>query len=49
MHSKLTTMILVAAVAGVLAGYVAHELAPDAPAAARSPATSRSSPTSSCA
>ena len=34
MRSKLTTMILVAAVAGVLAGYAANELAPDAPAAA---------------
>ncbi len=34
MRSKLTIMILVAAVAGVLAGYVAHEAAPDAAAAA---------------
>ncbi len=30
MHAKLTTWILVAAVGGVLAGYIAHELAPDA-------------------
>jgi Na+/H+-dicarboxylate symporter len=30
MHTKLTTWIVVAAVAGVLAGYVAHEAAPDA-------------------
>ncbi len=34
MRSKLTVMILVAAVAGVLAGYAANELAPDAAAAA---------------
>jgi Na+/H+-dicarboxylate symporter len=34
MHSKLTTWILVAAIAGVLAGYAANELAPDAPTAA---------------
>jgi Na+/H+-dicarboxylate symporter len=34
MRSKLTIMILVAAVAGVLAGHVAHEMAPDAAAAA---------------
>jgi Na+/H+-dicarboxylate symporter len=34
MRSKLTIMILVAAVAGVLAGYAAHELAPDPAAAA---------------
>ena len=32
MRSKLTILILAAAVAGVLAGYVAHELAPDAAA-----------------
>jgi Na+/H+-dicarboxylate symporter len=30
MHSKLTFLILAAAVAGVLGGYVAHEAAPDA-------------------
>jgi Na+/H+-dicarboxylate symporter len=34
MRSKLTIMILLAAVAGVLAGYLAHEAAPDAAAAA---------------
>lgn len=34
MRSKLTIMILVAAVAGVLAGHVAHEAAPDAATAA---------------
>jgi len=34
MRSKLTILILVAAVAGVLAGHFAHELAPDAAAAA---------------
>jgi Na+/H+-dicarboxylate symporter len=34
MQSKLTIMILVAAAAGVLAGYVAHEMAPDSAAAA---------------
>ena len=34
MRSKLTILIVVAAVAGVLAGYVAHELAPDAASAA---------------
>jgi len=34
MRSKLTILILVAAVAGVLAGYVAHEAAPDAATAA---------------
>jgi len=34
MRSKLTILILVAAVAGVLAGYVAHALAPDARSAA---------------
>lgn len=34
MRSKLTIMILVAAVAGVLAGYAAHELAPDPATAA---------------
>jgi Na+/H+-dicarboxylate symporter len=33
MHKKLTTWIVVAAVAGVLAGYVAHEMADDADAA----------------
>src|SRR6476620_8234537 len=35
MRSKLTILILAAAVAGVFAGYFAHELAPDAAAAAR--------------
>ena len=30
MRSKLTVMILAAAVAGVLAGYAAHALQPDA-------------------
>ena len=30
MKSKLTILILAAAVAGVLAGYIAHEAAPDA-------------------
>ena len=34
MRSRLTLLILAAAVAGVLAGYVAHELAPDAAASA---------------
>ena len=34
MRSRLTILILVAAVAGVLAGHFAHELAPDAAAAA---------------
>ena len=34
MRSKLTILILAAAVAGVLAGYVAHEMAPDAKATA---------------
>ena len=34
MRSRLTILILVAAVAGVLAGYVAHEMAPDARSAA---------------
>ena len=34
MRSKLTMFILVAAVAGVLAGWIAHELAPDAAATA---------------
>ena len=34
MQSKLTVMILAAAVAGVLAGYVAHEASPDAATAA---------------
>ncbi|HSD55383.1 MAG TPA: dicarboxylate/amino acid:cation symporter [Burkholderiales bacterium] len=34
MQSKLTVMILVAAVAGVLAGYAAHEASPDAATAA---------------
>src|SRR5512137_1623205 len=34
MRSKLTILILVAAVAGVLAGHFAHQLAPDAAAAA---------------
>jgi Na+/H+-dicarboxylate symporter len=34
MRSKLTILILAAAVAGVLAGHFAHELAPDAAAAA---------------
>ena len=34
MRSKLTILILVAAVAGVLAGYAANEMAPDAATAA---------------
>jgi Na+/H+-dicarboxylate symporter len=34
MRSELTIMILVAAVAGVLAGHAAHEMAPDAAATA---------------
>ena len=34
MHAKLTKLILLAAVVGVLAGYAAHELAPDARTAA---------------
>ena len=34
MRSKLTILILIAAVAGVIAGYAAHELAPDVSSAA---------------
>ena len=35
MRSKLTILILVAAVAGILAGHFAHEMSPDAATSAK--------------